>query len=114
MSESMDRWLLTAKYSEAFEHDKWIKEIPILKFPSDWTIQIIPPFASAVIRFRAFKNGKTISVYLDCYDLLGANGEPYWEAYPVGEDTTRYDMADWQSLFREMNLEFERINEPNP
>jgi|AntAceMinimDraft_18_1070375.scaffolds.fasta_scaffold06517_7 hypothetical protein len=72
------------------EYDKWIKEIPFFKFPKDWEIQIIPPFAGAVIRFRVRRNkSEEISVYLDCYGRLGAEEKPYWEIYPYKDDTYR-------------------------
>jgi hypothetical protein len=65
-----------------YEWDKWRKEIPDIKFPSDWKVKIIPPFGGAVIRFLVSKGSKTVSVYLDCYGELGAMDKPYWEIYP--------------------------------
>jgi hypothetical protein len=82
------------------EYHKWCGEIPHIKFPSDWEVQIIPPFAGAVVRFKIRKDDASVSIYLDCYDRLGCYGEPYWEVYPYHGDTYRCDMADTNSLLR--------------
>lgn len=79
---------------------KWLKEIPFITFPSHWVIQIVPPFAAAIVRFWVCKKEKIhlekgISVYLDGYGMLGGvMGEPYWEIYPVGGDVERFRMED--------------------
>lgn len=72
-------------YAVYMEHFKWGKEIPFIKFNPKWEIQITPPFAGAVVRFRVKYKNADVSIYLDCYDALGYVGEPYWEVYP---DTT--------------------------
>src|ERR1700679_2028173 len=87
------------KIEKDFEwRSKWMHEIPFINFPSHWLVQVIPPFAAAVVRFQVRRKdmvGEVISVYLDCYDMLGAMGKPYWEIYPsAGEDTERYPMED--------------------
>lgn len=60
----------------------------------------IPPFGGALVRYRVkdTATGKTVSVYLDCYDLLGYFGSPYWEVYPCGEDVGRCHMSNVDSL----------------
>lgn len=98
-----------------FEWDKWMNLIPSIQFPSDWSIQIIPPFAGAISRFRANKGKESISVYLDCFDMLGSldyelekEPIPYWEAYPINEDIFRCEMNDTDRLIKVMKEEFER------
>ena len=87
-------------FDEAFETREWIGKIPVIKFPPQWEVQIIPPFGGALVRFRI--NDK-VSVYLDGYDLLGIEGKPYWEVYPHEEDVFRCDMSDVDGLLRAIN-----------
>lgn len=90
------------------EWDKWRKEIPELSFPSDWKIKIVPPFAGAVVRFTVEKNDHWVSVYLDCYDVLGSMNKPYWEIYPSEDgDTSRFDMNDTEGLLKEIAVALE-------
>lgn len=92
--------MLVYKYSEQMEHSKWIKEIPYINFPSNWQVQVSPPFAGAVVRFRVKCGNAEISIYLDCYDKLGIFGEPYWEIYPHEHDVYRCAMADVDDLLK--------------
>jgi hypothetical protein len=98
----MDRMVqrkISMEYDRAFEADKWFKEIPYLNFPSNWNIRMVPPSTGAVVRFHVSKGGDTwISVYLDCYDILGFMGEPYWEIYPYNGDTFRCPMNETDKL----------------
>lgn len=80
------------------EYDKWIRDIPYIKFPASWEVQITPPFGGAVVRFRVMVGSADVSIYLDCYDLIGFYGEPYWEIYPLNDDVYRCDMNDTTSL----------------
>lgn len=82
------------------EYRKWVVEIPFIKFPSDWEVQVIPPFGGAVARFSVKKGDKQVSIYLDCYDKLGIYGEPYWEIYPYEDDVFRCAMKDTESLLK--------------
>jgi len=107
---NLDKMLLSGQMDKAFEWQKWCGEIPYIKFPKDWEVQVIPPFCAAVVRFRARKNKKEISVYLDCYDNLGFFGEPHWEAYPIKDNNNRYAMNDWKKLLKDMEAEFKRKN----
>ena len=93
-----DRAMTSSKYSQVMEHTKWLKEIPYLKFPSEWEVQISPPFTGAVVRFRVKYNDREVSVYLDCYGSLGAIDQPYWEIYPHQEDTYRCYMNETEEL----------------
>ena len=75
-------------------------DIPALSFPKGWSIQIIPPFSGATVRFRARLGKRQASVYLDCHYALGCVGHPYWEVYPYKGDTGRCAMADTKTLMR--------------
>lgn len=95
----MEKTKLARNYSESFESDKWVNEIPYLNFKEDWDVKIIPPFGGAVIRFLVTKAGKNrVSIYLDCYSMLGSVDMPYWEVYPYDDDTFRCPMNDTKAL----------------
>ena len=94
---------LMARYEVEDKEDwrKWVKEIPELKFPADWSIRIMPPFGGAIARFQVTtKADGWCSVYLDCFDNLGIMGEPYWEVYPYDGDTYRCMMNETTKLIR--------------
>jgi hypothetical protein len=84
------------KRYEVEREQKWREEIstlPFIQFPSDWSIQVIPPFGDAVVRFRVrLPSGKEKSIYLDKRNSLGYWDEPdqaYWEVYPYQGDVGR-------------------------
>ena len=94
-----------ATVEKAFEYDKWHKKIPYIKFPASWAVQICPPFLGAMVRFRVRDiHGREVSVFLDCYEVLGRfGGEPYWEVYPVCDgDIARFAMRDTDALIAEI------------
>lgn len=111
------RMLMSAEYHTLFESDKWQGLIPAFKIKPDWLIQIIPPFVSAIVRFRIskenFKDDQFISVYLDCYDLIGYMGGPYWEAYPVNDDVCRCGIDDIDCLMECIETGLQQIEEKN-
>lgn len=82
--------------------NEWAEKIPVLKFPSTFLVQVIPPFGGAMIRFniKDVDNPKAnVSVYLDVFNQLGTMSGPYWEIYPdVNGDTFRYMMDDTKEL----------------
>lgn len=81
--------------------EKWRENsmlIPYIQFKPEWEVKIIPPFTGAIVRFMVRYNGNTVSVYLDFFDNLGLYGEPYWEVYPVNDDTARHAMNDISGL----------------
>lgn len=80
------------------EWNKWATEIPYISWPTAWQIKAVPPFHGAIIRYRVKKGDKDVSVYLDCYDILGVVGEPYWEVYPVEGDVGRCLMNETDRL----------------
>ena len=82
------------------QYDKWVKEIPFIKFDNDWQVKVIPPFATAVARFQVQKGEEFVSLYLDCYDNLGVCGEPYWEVYPHEDDVYRCVMNNTEKLLK--------------
>lgn len=89
---------------------KWREEIdsmPWITFPADWKVQIIPPFADAVVRFRVeLPSGAFRSVYLDSRCSLGLWWDkdqgpvPYWEVYPYRGDTGRCKKENIEELLR--------------
>ncbi len=106
---NVDRLLKSREVEEIFEWDKWMEEVPYLKFPSDWEIKVVPPFAGAIVRFRVKKGNADISVYLDCYDILGCMGRPYWEIYPYSSEeyTFRCSMNDTDELLEAITIAIE-------
>lgn len=102
---SMDRPTISAAWCDKFEAKKWLEEIPFIKFDKDWEIKIVPPFMGAVVRFRVKSGTKEISVYLDCYSVLGFASSPYWEAYPIGGDTARFGLKDTEDLLKAIREE---------
>lgn len=94
---------LAWRVTEAFEYEKWTREIPVLNFPPHVAIKVIPPFGGAVVRFLAIHKEDPraqVSVYLDCYNMLGiyGNGEPYWEIYPHNDDVARVPLREAEQL----------------
>lgn len=116
-SKGLSRSVASGEYDHLFEWDKYMVSIPEIQFPAEWRIQIIPPFAGAIIRFRALYKNKSISVYLDGFNQLGIwydenkKAAPYWEAYPINDDTFRCDMCEVSDLINAMKEEFEKDND---
>ena len=100
----METYMMRAKIEKEEEWLKWKIEIPVLNFPSDWNVKIIPPFSGAIVRFIILniEGEQIVSVYLDCYDMLGYFGEPYWEIYPYGDDVYRVAMNDTKELLEKI------------
>lgn len=109
---------------EILEWDKWRVEIPYIKFPAHWHVKIIPPKNGAVIRFlvttpehvKKLGTDYEISVYLDCYCALGIYGSyknplPYWEIYPIGNDTYRCEMNDIDNLLENIEIALAKLLE---
>ena len=86
---SLKYYKLSGECEKVFEWDKWRKEIPFINLPDGWQFQVIPPFHGAVCRFKILAGGVIFSVYLDCYDVLGCFGSPYWEVYEIDGDVFR-------------------------
>lgn len=95
-------------HKRAFEYDKWMDEIPYMKFKPEWEVKAVPPFGGAVIRYFIKYNDERISVYLDCYNQLGYMDNPYWEAYPINGDTFRCYMNETDKLIKAIDKEFSR------
>jgi hypothetical protein len=98
MELTLNRW----KIEDAQKWREEIDNIPFIRFPADWKVQIIPPFGDAVVRFRVeISDGSFRSIYLDGRNSLGYWGEGYyWEVYPYRGDVGRCDMADIPELLR--------------
>ena len=110
--------MLEIERSKIESAEKWreaINVIPFVKFPADWLVQVIPPFAGAIARFRVkLPSGTVKSVYLDFYGRLGyycnddGSDKEYWEVYPYQDDVGRCDMADTDTLLEMIADENER------
>ena len=88
---------------EDFEYMKWVKEIPVLNFKKEWNVRIIPPFGGAIIRFQIETEKDFLSIYLDCYNQLGFEDDPYWEIYSrENEDVYRFGINDTNGLLEKI------------
>jgi hypothetical protein len=86
------------RYANDEFYRSWAGKITPIKFPSDWGVEMVGPFAGALARFKV--NNK-VSVYLDVDDSLGYMGEPYWEIYPDKfGDCSRYFMKETEDLVK--------------
>ncbi len=111
-----------AKLRKDNEWDKWLEEIPFIKWPRNWMVKGVPPFAGAVIRYRVKLEGMQdeVSIYLDCYDRLGFYRAPYWEVYPYNDDIFRCGIneidvllkAIKQSLMEITRIKKSQVNTP--
>jgi len=101
--------------SNLYEWDKWREEIPYINFPSDWQVKPVPPVTGAVVRFLVRRNdtrkGDRVSIYLDCYNLIGYYDGPYWEVYPHNGDVIRCGIKDVESLVKYIGESLEQIKE---
>jgi hypothetical protein len=99
MSNRIKVYEAEAVLRKEHEWDKWLQEIPAINLPQGYGFTPLPPFQGAIARFKVTKNNHQVSVYLDCYNLLGFMDGPYWEIYPAkGGDTERYNMNDVEGL----------------
>lgn len=99
----MRDYKLSHDMEEQFEWRKWADAIPFINWPSTWLIKAIPPMTGAVIRYwvKLPKSKNHISIYLDCYSMLGACDKPYWEIYPNKDgDCDRFDMNNTKGLLK--------------
>jgi hypothetical protein len=96
MTRDIDLIMTRHRIEDAQKWREEINNVPFIQFPSDWKVQVIPPFADAIVRvFR--------SIYLDGRNSLGYWGEVgdyYWEVYPYRGDVGRCDMNDIPELLR--------------
>lgn len=106
---SFNHWMTRSRIENEEHWKQWAKDIPSLRFDSDWDVKIIPPFANALIRIYIEKNGKNVSVYFDGYSQLGYmvdrndNPIPYWEVYTNDDDYPhRYLMNETTELIEDI------------
>lgn len=86
----MENYMARAKIEREEQWDEY-QNLPRLKFPPDWEVQMVPPFGGALARFWVFKGENRVSVYFDAHSKLGSVGSPYWEIYPaVDGDVDRF------------------------
>ncbi len=108
----------SADHDIAFESEKWMQQIPYITFPQGWEIRVIPSFGCAVVRFMVKKGNREISVFLDCYRMLGAWDRPYWEIYPGPNERgepERIAMEDVEELIYQISQSFIQMGDtPSP
>lgn len=101
------RYELSSQVDREYEYNKWLTKIPYFALPVDYEIKVIPPFGGAVSRFLVRdrkKHRAAVSVYLDCYEMLGYFGEPYWEMYPnIVGGVSKFPMSDVDSLLENID-----------
>lgn len=100
--------LMRYQVEEREEWMKWVKEMPYLHFKSSWEVQVIPPFGGALARFVVrLKDAPDtwISIYFDPHCNLGYMKGPYWEVYPIGEDTERWLVGEEQEMIESIHKE---------
>jgi hypothetical protein len=99
MKHDYGKWRLINDVAMEFEWDKWREAIPFIQWPNDWKVKAIPPTHTGVIRYLVQTTKcDRVSIYLDCYDMVGFEGHPYWEVYPVDGDCERCSMSDTRKL----------------
>lgn len=102
------------------EWHEWSHDLPFLSFPSEWQIQIIPPFGGAMIRFKIRRDDspedRCVSVYFDAYSRLGSMPYPYWEVYPLpsehmpsGDDVRRHAKDETNDLLSTIDEALDHI-----
>jgi len=99
-SQREDLALAQAIVETEMDSRRWMYEVPYLRFPVSWAVQVIPPFGGAVARFCVRnRSGRVVSVFLDCYEKLGFFGGPYWEIFPSADgEPERFAMEDVAGL----------------
>lgn len=102
---------LLSRVTEEFEWNDWAIKIPFIQWPSDWMVKAVPPFSTGIIRYwikRTDSDG-FVSVYLDCYDMAGSCGSPYWEIYPYEGDCYRCGINKIDELLDAISFSLEEI-----
>jgi hypothetical protein len=93
------------KIESIFEYLEWALKLPYIKWPAHYLIKALPPFLGAMVRYFVAKEGDEenhVSIYLDCHDLLGCYGSPYWEV--MGMKTKDPARCDWDNINGEDGL----------
>ena len=87
-------------------------DIPKFELRRGYSIQPIPAFNGALIRFLIHYGENKFSIYYDINDSLGSVGKPYLELYYDKGDwsTIRYDPKDIDELLFDIYKECEEIN----
>ena len=109
--ERTNRIMVGIEWERKFDAREWCRTIPYIPFKEGWKVKVIPPFAGAVARFLVSLNEKNyVSVYLDCYSILGAWREPYWEIYPYNGDTFRCKMEEVDQLIEAIEHSLKEVD----
>lgn len=111
MDKTYDAIKASSELGRVLDWDTFSPQIPFIDFGDDLSVKVTPPRVGAMVRFLVKKKGKSkkdVSVYLDCHEILGLFGEPYWEAYPIGNDTARFAMKDTKGLLKVIRKELSK------
>ena len=83
---------------------------PILSFPENWGIRMLPAFGGAAFRFEVIIDSHSFSVYYDIWDQLGSMYRPYFEVYPIDGDTFRCYKNEFHLLIDAVDNEVKRLD----
>ena len=87
------------KLADLMDWEGWVDQIPPIPMEDGWHMKPVPPFNAAVVRFHIRKDTYCVSVYLDCFGILGGMDVPYWEMYPDTDDRPqRFPMQETAAL----------------
>lgn len=91
-------------YANCEERTVWLKKIPEINFPEKYNIKLIAPRTPAIIHYHiTLKENENclVSIFLDCYGLIGVYNGPYWEIYPLKKESIkRCGMYDINKLLK--------------
>lgn len=109
-----DDILARCNYERSMQFREYIDKMPFLNFPPKWEVSIIPPFAGAMVRFRARlkghgKTGPWVSVYFDAHENLGYCGGPHWEIYPNKDgESERFLLGEEKQMLEAIGISLSR------
>lgn len=91
-SREVQRLNVSRENDRLMNYQKWVDKIPMLHFKPEWSVKVLPSHGGAMARFLIFCGTAKVSIFLDCYAMLGDDDVPYWEVSPHGKDVTRCGM----------------------
>ena len=97
------RWEMERKEKWGDHHNS-MDYIPLRE---GYQFKVIPPFGGALMRFKILhkSSNRDFSIYFDAHDALGVVGYPYFEVYPINDDTIR--TTDVKEIMKAIYIECE-------
>lgn len=87
---------------DKFRDPELIDKLPVINFPTEWNVRLVPAFGNVATRFvveSPHYTGAYISVFLDISNAQGCSRDPFWEIYPnVEGDISRFNIYDIRGL----------------